>query len=135
LSCMDLYHPINIGVDRLGKGEEFYVDLMTSRVPVLPVPREGGKSLSKGEKFEDVLAKLFYNSQLWIGDVETPFLKSFKDEWVSWDGTQRTHDDTLDAAYSAAYIMQGNLIKPQPSSYIRKEVRNKDPYAELTHAY
>ena len=135
ISFAEIHKPILIGVDKLGKGEEFFVDLLTSGLPVSPVPRQGGKMLPKGEKFEDVLAKLFFNSQLWIGDIETPFLKVFKNEWVTWDGTQRSHDDTMDAAYSGAYIIQGKLIVPKMNSYMRPKEKQADPYAELAHAY
>jgi hypothetical protein len=135
ISFADIHHPVLAGVDKLGKGEEFFVDLLTSGLPVSPVPRQGGKSLSKGEKFEDVLAKLFFNSQLWIGDIDTPFIKHFKDEWVAWDGTQRSHDDTLDAAYSGAYIIQGKLIVPKFNSRLKPVEKQPDPYAALAHAY
>lgn len=135
LAYVQMYHPKSVGVDTGGKGEEFYVDLLLAGVPVLEAPGPGNKNISKGQKFEDALAKKFFNSALWIADVETPFLKSFKGEWIAWDGTQRTHDDTLDAVYSAAYVMQGFLHQDKPTSNLRRKEKQPNPYDVLVHAY
>ncbi len=88
-----------IGVEMEGKGEEFYAQLATTgTLPLVPMKTRGR---SKGFRFEDIMAKHFEFSHVWLSDQETPFLTAFRDEWASWDGTQKTHDDTLDAVYYA----------------------------------
>jgi hypothetical protein len=88
-----------IGVEMEGKGEEFYGQLATTgTLPLVPMKTRGR---SKGFRFEEVMAKHFEFSHVWLSDRETPFLRAFRDEWGAWDGTQKTHDDTLDAVYYA----------------------------------
>jgi len=43
----------------------------------------------------------------------TPFLKKFIDQWVSWDGSGTTGDDTLDAVYMLTKAAEGFLALPQ----------------------
>jgi hypothetical protein len=43
------------------------------------------------------MAPKFQYAQAWVADVETPFLRSFRDEWLRWP--YGGHDDTLDAVY------------------------------------
>jgi hypothetical protein len=67
-----------IGVEALGKGEEFYhLMLRTSHLPIRQV--HPGRS-SKGERFEKGMAPLFQFRRAWISDVETPFLRAFEQE-------------------------------------------------------
>ena len=49
-----------------------------------------------------------------ISSAANPFIESFKNEWLSWDGTQRTHDDTLDAVYYALRVARGDLSYTRP---------------------
>lgn len=84
-----------IGVESAGKGEEFFhLLLRTSLLPLTP-KHPGGSS--KGERFERGMAPLFESGRVWIADVETPFLRAFRDEWLAWP--RSPHDDTLDAVF------------------------------------
>lgn len=88
-----------IGVEAVGKGEEFYhLMLRTSRLPLLKA-HPGRRS--KGERFETGMAPLFEFRRVWIADIPTPFLRAFEEEWVRWPHGQ--HDDTLDAVYWMLY--------------------------------
>jgi len=104
-----------IGFEKLGKGYDTMHNLIASRLPIIPCPREGEGKRSKGERFERAggLGPLFQFSKMWISDLETPFLKAFREEWASWPNGK--NDDTLDAVYWAAYVGQGLLI-PAPDS-------------------
>jgi hypothetical protein len=97
-----------IGVEAVGKGEEFFhLMLRTSRLPVRAV-RPGRQS--KGERFERGMAPLFEFHRAWVAEVDTPFLRAFRQEWVRWP--HGDHDDTLDAVYWMLYVgiphMMGN---------------------------
>ncbi len=95
-----------IGVEAVGKGEEFFhLMLRTSRLPLKPV--QAGRR-GKGERFERGMAPLFEFSRAWVADVETPFLRAFRDEWTSWPHAE--HDDTLDAVYWMLFVAPGNLL-------------------------
>lgn len=84
-----------IGVEAVGKGEEFYHLLLRgSRLPVIPM-QPGGRS--KGQRFERGMAPLFQFGRAWVADVEMPFLRAFRDEWLRWPNGD--YDDTLDAVY------------------------------------
>lgn len=99
-----------IGVESLGKGEEFYNDALLMRdiqgrpYPLMQV-KHGKKS--KGERFEDWLAPRFESGRIWISDAPDPFLAEFENEWLLWDKAQ--HDDCLDAAYMGAVAAEGQL--------------------------
>lgn len=83
-----------IGMEALGKGEEFYhLMLRSSALPIMPMTT----NQSKGERFEIGMAPLFQFRRAWVVDIETPFIRAFKQEWVSWP--HAPHDDTLDAVY------------------------------------
>ncbi|MEN8242524.1 MAG: hypothetical protein ABFS17_11420 [Chloroflexota bacterium] len=111
-----------IGVEAVGKGEEFFhLMLRTSRLPLQPVST--GRS-SKGERFEKGMAPLFQFRRAWVSDIETPFIRAFKDEWVRWP--QGEHDDTLDAVYWMLYVGAPHLISAEG-----RQARQKNPFAEL----
>jgi phage terminase large subunit-like protein len=84
-----------IGVESVGKGEEFFHLMLRSTY--LPLHAMHPGSASKGERFERGMAPLFESSRVWVADVETPFLRAFRDEWLQWPGGD--HDDTLDAVF------------------------------------
>jgi hypothetical protein len=114
-----------IGVEAVGKGEEFFhLMLRTSRLPLQPV--NTGRS-SKGERFEKGMAPLFQFRRAWVADVETPFIRAFRDEWVRWPSGE--HDDTLDAVYWMLYVGAPHLISsggrqqknPNPFSGLRRQ--------------
>ncbi|MCL4258126.1 MAG: hypothetical protein KJZ53_06305 [Anaerolineales bacterium] len=82
-----------IGVEAVGKGEEFYhLLLRTSTLPLMRL-HPGGKT--KGRRVEAGMAPLFESGRAWVADVETPFLRAFREEWLRWPDGE--HDDTLDA--------------------------------------
>jgi hypothetical protein len=88
-------HLYMIGVEAVGKGEEFYhLMLRSTRLPLTPM--QPG-SASKGERFERGMAPLFESRRVWLADVQTPFLRAFREEWLQWPGGE--HDDTLDAVF------------------------------------
>ena len=102
----EVYRPLLIGVENVGKGEEFYgLMLRTSNLPLMPC-HTGRRS--KGERLEKQMAPLFEYSRAWVTDAETPFVKAFVDEWVEWPNGD--HDDTLDAVYWMCNIAQGHLM-------------------------
>jgi hypothetical protein len=112
-----------IGVEAVGKGEEFFhLMLRSSRLPLQPV--NTGRS-SKGERFEKGMAPLFQFRRVWVADVEAPFIRTFKDEWVRWPHGE--HDDTLDAVYWMLYVGAPHLI----SSGGRQQ-RKCSPFAGLS---
>lgn len=97
-----------IGVENIGKGEEFYNDLVlandaTGRVPPLMPITHGRRS--KGERFEQWLGPRFQMSRIWIADRPTAFLNEFKNEWLLWPNA--AHDDCLDGVYMAAVAGEG----------------------------
>jgi hypothetical protein len=95
-----------IGVEAVGKGEEFFhLMLRISRLPVRAV-RPGRES--KGERFERGMAPLFEFHRAWVVDVDTAFTQAFEEEWVRWPHGE--HDDTLDAVYWMLYVGVPHLI-------------------------
>ena len=124
---------VNIGVEVEGKGEEFYNQLASiGSLPVIPM-RTKGKS--KGFRFEQVMAQHFEFSRVWVSNGATPFLTAFRDEWVSWDGTQKTHDDTLDAVYYSLAAAGLFLADAEPPTDVPKpwfeRRRKENPFASL----
>jgi hypothetical protein len=111
-----MYNPALIGIEAIGKGEEFHsLMLRTSNLPIMPYP----SSKSKGIKFEVQMAPLFESSRAWVSDVETPFMKAFRDEWVGWPNAD--HDDTLDAVYYMCRTTAANLMpEPDSDNFLRK---------------
>jgi len=123
-----------IGVEMEGRGEEFYGQLATTgTLPLVPMKTRGK---SKGFRFEDVMAKHFEFSHVWLSDIETPFLNAFREEWTAWDGTQKTHDDTLDAVYyalAAAGVFLTNIEEAEEMNFSPRfrEHQNYNPFASI----
>ena len=121
-----------VGVETDGIGKEFYGQLLqNTRLPIWPSPTHGK---SKGARFETWMAPLFEFSRAWVSTATTPFLKTFEDEWVSWDGSQRAHDDTLDGVYHMLRVATGEQGVRNPAMneepwYARTKKPN--PYAAL----
>ncbi len=112
-----------IGVEAVGKGEEFYHMLLrTTPLPVMPF--HTGRA-SKGERFEKGMAPLFEFSRAFVSDVITPFLRAFRDEWVGWP--HAPHDDTLDAVYWMLRAAEGHLA---PGIFSRT-ARAENPFNAL----
>ena len=128
-----------IGVETIGKGEEYYELMMRAKVflPLMPIPSHKGEARTKGGRFETVLAKLFQRGSLKVSNSPNPFVRSFRDEWLSWDGTQSSHDDTLDAVYMAVRAAEGHIalptLQPQPghNPYFGVAPKKFNPYAAL----
>ena len=99
-----------VGVESLGKGEEFYNDALLLRdiqggiYPLMKI-QHGRKS--KGERFEDWLAPRFESGRIWVTNAPDPFITEFINEWLLWPNAQ--HDDCLDAVYMGAVAAEGNL--------------------------
>lgn len=110
-------HLMMIGVEAIGKGEEFAELMQRAGVylPLLPIPSHTGKARSKGGRFEHVLAPMFQRREIMISDAMNPFLKQFIDEWVSFDGRDRRglFDDALDGVYMLAKAAEGYVTIPQ----------------------
>lgn len=127
-----------VGVEKWGAGKDF-ADMLTplvysSGLPVVTFPFAGGKVLSKGQKFENVLAPAFTRGSLWIASVKNDFIKAFEDEWISWDGTKSLtrHDDALDAVYGMAYVAQ-QYIQPTAmrTDFANPRERGESPLAGI----
>lgn len=85
-----------MGVEALGKGEEFYhLLLRTSKLPIMPMRTNKGK----GERFERQMAPLFQFGRAFLSDAPNEFLSHFRSEWLQFPNG--VHDDCLDAAYWA----------------------------------
>ncbi len=120
----EIYSPALIGVENVGKGEEFYgLMLRTSNLPLMPC-HTGRKS--KGERLEKQMAPLFEYSRAWITDAETPFVQAFINEWLMWPNAD--HDDTLDAVYWMCSIAQGHLM---PQNVEEFQVKKKTSQSML----
>ena len=129
----NIYHPVSIGFDKTGKGEDAFHRLLSSGLPMIPCPPKGEGKRSKGERFEGQggMGSAFQFSQAMLSDLENPFLKSFRDEWAAWPGGK--NDDTLDAVYWMLYVAQAFLLSPPPKSeYLgEREKRKLSPFATL----
>ena len=82
-------------------------------MPIFPIPSHTGEARSKGGRFEKVLAKMFEFHRIRLSTRKTEALKTFEDQWVSWDGTDTYHDDALDAVYMLAKSAEGHVAIPQ----------------------
>lgn len=98
-----------IGVEAVGKGEEFFQLML--RDWGLPIVAMNPGRTGKGERFEGVMGPLFERGIARLVNVESPFLRAFKEEWLRWP--QGEHDDTLDAVYYMLMAAQTYLRKIQ----------------------
>jgi phage terminase large subunit-like protein len=104
------YHPIEIGFDKTGKGEDAFNRLRAAGLPMIPCPPKGMGKVSKGERFEGQggLGSAFQFSQAWISDLSTPFLKAFREEWAQWPNGK--NDDALDSTYWMLFVAKAFLL-------------------------
>jgi hypothetical protein len=125
-----------IGIEKYGKGEEFF-NLCRAQlgIKILPCPLDGTAPKSKGQRYQGMggLETWFFNTRAWISDVRTPFIDSFVDEWIGWDGerTRSGHDDCLDAVYWLLYVSQQYLVMPSMGESIGVRVRRPSVFASL----
>ena len=117
-----------VGVENIGKGEEFYNDLVLTNdtygnpLPLMPIKH--GRA-SKGDRFENWLGPRFEMTRIWISNVHTPFLTEFVNEWLTYPRAK--HDDCLDAVYMAAFAGEGFMPTKAERSF--KKRRNTNPYS------
>ena len=130
------YRPIEIGFDKTGKGEDAFNRLRAAGLPMIPCPPVGMGKMSKGERFEGQggLGSAFQFSQAWISDLETPFLKAFREEWVQWPGGK--HDDTLDSTYWMLFVAKAFLLVDTSSNenFGEKTEKKKSAFATMGKA-
>lgn len=119
---------VRIGVENIGKGEEYYNDLLLTRdlngrIPPLIAVSHGRKG--KGERFEKWLAPRFQAARIWIADRDTPFLNEFRNEWVTWPNAP--HDDCLDGVYMAAVAGEGFMPATAERTFAGRRERKESP--------
>jgi len=132
-----------IGTEMNGKGEEFYEYMIANTgLPML------GQwvSKSKGQRFQRELAPLFETGKIWMckGWQDIPFLVKFYKQWISFDGTQTTNDDTIDAVYHLAKASMGFLLSKNDNMsadgsitnhmlrFLKDKKKNNHPYSSLS---
>lgn len=119
-----MYSPTLIGIENIGKGEEFYgLMLRTSTLPLMPC-HTGRRS--KGERFEKQMAPLFEFSRAWVSDAQTPFLQALENEWLLFPNAE--HDDTLDAVYWMLTIAQNNIMPVETIDFERRKRSSQSIY-------
>lgn len=99
-----------IGVENIGKGEEFYNDLLLtndSMGRVLPLVAISHGRTSKGDRFENWLAPRYQTARCWITDTPTPYIVAFRNAWISFP--HGVEDDSLDSDYMATHAGEGFL--------------------------
>jgi hypothetical protein len=94
-----------IGIESVGKGEEFYQSL--SSHPSLPIVEMNPGGKGKGPRFQKALGPMFERGWARISNIESPFMQAFRREWLRWPWGD--HDDTLDATYWMLRAGQSHL--------------------------
>ncbi len=130
-----------IGIEAIGKGEEFYELLRLAPIflPLFPIPSHTGLARSKGGRFEKVLAPMFQRSNIMLSTKITPFLKEFVDEWTTWDSPHYLHDDRLDSVYMMSKAAEGHVAIPEMQvksghHWFRKKPKKVHPWGNLKNA-
>ena len=130
-------------VETEGIGDQFLQLLITATaLPVIGANTadrigEFGGSISrrKGDRFEKQLGPLFRSSRIWISSAENPYLREFRNEWLTWPIGE--HDDTLDATFYMAYaaMIQGALAPTQTFTeqdpWFMPKRKTMSPYAMM----
>lgn len=112
-----IYNPSLVGIENIGKGEEFYgLMLRTSSLPLMPC-HTGRRS--KADRFEKQMAPLFEFSRAWVSDAQTPFLQAFENEWLMFPNAE--HDDTLDAVYWMLSVAQNNVLPVDNQGFVGRK--------------
>ncbi|MCL5429035.1 MAG: hypothetical protein M1347_04425 [Chloroflexi bacterium] len=106
----DRPYTVIVGVEAVTKGEEFLH--MIRRFHKLPLQAMHPAGRGKGDRFEKFMGVEFQYKRVWISDVETDFLRAFREEWLQWPWAE--HDDTLDAV---AWMLEAGqqYLLAQPS--------------------
>jgi hypothetical protein len=131
------YHPLEIGFDKTGKGEDSFNRLRAAGLPMIECPPKGMGKRSKGERFEGQggLGSAFQFSQAWISDLETPFLKAFREEWAGWPNSK--NDDALDSTYWMLYVAKAFLLVDlsDKENFGQRAERRKSVFATMGQHY
>ncbi len=117
----DRPYTVIVGVESVGKGEEFLQ--MMRRNYRLPWQDLNPAGRGKGDRFEKFMGVEFQNKRVWISDVETEFLRAFREEWLQWPWGD--HDDTLDAVAWMLEAGQQYLLAQRPKE------NSVNPYLSL----
>jgi len=110
-SHANMQRPQLIGVESIGKGEEFYTDALMLKdihdgvYPLFEIKSHGRKS--KGERLEDWLAPRVQSGRIMFSNAPDEFLTNFENEWLLYPNAQ--HDDCLDAVYMLSKTAEGHL--------------------------
>lgn len=110
-----------IGIESVGKGEEFY-HLLSSH-PSLPIVSMNPGGQGKGPRFQNAMAPLFERGWARITDAQSPFLQAFRQEWLRWPWGD--HDDTLDSTY---WMLRAGQYHLPPAAQTRKV---HSPFSDL----
>ncbi len=129
----DMYNTVQlIGVESLGKGEEFYNDALLLRDmqgKIYPLMKIQHGRKSKGERFEDWLAPRFESGRIWVSNAPDEFITEFENEWGLFDKAQ--HDDCIDAVYMGAVAAEGHLYDRTRDFRSEERAQQPNPYMEL----
>jgi len=121
-----------IGVESIGSGKEFYNDLLLSRDVsggILKLHEIPYHEKSKGKRFEDWLAPRCQAARIWFSSAENEFLRTFYDEWLTYDNGQ--FDDTIDSVYMCAVAGEGYLPTKAERTFGFDKVEEPNPYEVL----
>ena len=97
-----------IAVEKEGVGGQFVQQLqMYPHLPIHPcttadkISPNVPSARNKGDRFQVQMAPVFQRGAARLSNKPSPFLNTFRNEWVSWP--LGTYDDTLDAVYYMLY--------------------------------
>ncbi len=127
------------GIEALGKGEEFYGQILRRYGRGIRPQKVGGKA--KGERFEKQLGPAFFDGRITIANdtgvdtylpINYDYIEIFVTQWLMWDGTETYPDDTMDAVYHMAVASKGFMMvgadRMEKFPHDRKQ-RTKNPIA------
>ena len=127
-SLASQWHPQIIGVESVGAGREFEMQLLqATQLPVFGFQ----SSKSKLWKFETAMAPAFQFSRAFISSKYTPFISRFIGAWVDWDASGKTVDDPLDSTYYMLEACKQDVLPKPPPGSGDEEERVKNPFAHV----
>jgi len=134
----------SIGVEAILSGDEFLKMLMRSELMqhgIVPMALRGGPyTKSKGYRYEKIMAPAFQRKQVLLSDAENPFLRSFVDEWMNWQGDaleKMYNNDALDAVFNCVWMAMPNFarrigdLEEQITNPMWNKERKTNPFANL----
>jgi phage terminase large subunit-like protein len=114
-----------IGVENIGKGEEYYNDLVMvddiHGMPLNLLSIKHGRQ-SKSDRFEGWLGKMVMAGRIKFSDESFEYRERFINEWLSFP--HGSNDDAIDGVYMMAWAAQGYMMNTvsQMSRMERKKV-------------